>query len=109
VTSIRAASTITVPEGRMKLVNVGGREVLIVHVDGAYYALNNRCPHMGGSLAEGTLEGDIVTCPRHGSQYNVKTGEAVGKAKIAFIRVMPHNAETYETRVEGTNVIVELP
>jgi 3-phenylpropionate/trans-cinnamate dioxygenase ferredoxin component len=106
---IRALSTIAVPEGKMKLVTIGGREVLIVHVDGGYYALNNRCPHMGGSLAEGRLEGDIITCPRHGSQYNVKTGEAVGKAKVAFIRIMPHDAERYETHVDGTNVIVELP
>jgi 3-phenylpropionate/trans-cinnamate dioxygenase ferredoxin subunit len=93
----------------MKKVTVAGRELLIAHVSGVYYALNNKCPHMGGSLADGTLQGEIVTCPRHGSQFNVRTGEAVGKAKVAFIRIMPHNAERYETRVEGTNVIVELP
>ena len=107
--SIRAASTADVPDGKMKKVAAGGRELLIANVNGVYYALNNRCPHMGGSLANGTLQGDIVTCPRHGSQYNVKTGEAVGKAKVAFIRVMPHNAECYGTRIEGTDLIVELP
>jgi 3-phenylpropionate/trans-cinnamate dioxygenase ferredoxin subunit len=107
--SIRAASTADVPDGKMKKVPIGGRELLIANVNGVYYALNNRCPHMGGSLANGTLQGDIVTCPRHGSQYNVKTGEAVGKAKIAFFSTMPHDAEHYETRIVGTDVIVELP
>jgi 3-phenylpropionate/trans-cinnamate dioxygenase ferredoxin component len=109
MTSFRAASTADLPDGRMKKVTIGGRDILIVHVDGDYYALNNRCPHMGGSLADGTLQGNIVTCPRHGSQYDVRTGEAVGKAKVAFIRVMPHNAECYGTRIEGTDLIVELP
>jgi 3-phenylpropionate/trans-cinnamate dioxygenase ferredoxin subunit len=107
--SIRAASTADVPAGKMKKVTIGGKAVLIANVNGVYCALNNKCPHMGGSLADGTLNGDIVTCPRHGSQYNVRTGEAVGKAKVAFIRVLPHNAECYQTRVEGSDVIVELP
>jgi 3-phenylpropionate/trans-cinnamate dioxygenase ferredoxin component len=107
--SIRAVGTGDVPEGKMKKVTIGGRVLLIANVNGVYCALNNKCPHMGGSLADGTLQGDIVTCPRHGSQYNVRTGEAVGKAKVAFIRVMPHDAERYETRVEGSDVIVELP
>jgi 3-phenylpropionate/trans-cinnamate dioxygenase ferredoxin component len=106
---IRAVSTMTVPEGTMKKVAIGGREIAIIHVGGAYCALDNKCPHMGGSLADGTLEGDLVTCPRHGSQYNVRTGEAVGKATVLFFHTMPRNAAWYETRVEGTNVLVELP
>jgi 3-phenylpropionate/trans-cinnamate dioxygenase ferredoxin subunit len=106
---IRVASTSEVPEGQMKKVTAGGKEIMIANVQGVYCALNNKCPHMGGSLAGGTLQGDIVTCPRHGSQYNVKTGEAVGKAKILFFSTMPRNAEWYETRIEGTDLLIELP
>jgi 3-phenylpropionate/trans-cinnamate dioxygenase ferredoxin component len=107
--SIRVVGTTDVPPGKMKKVTVGGKDILIANVNGVYWALNNKCPHMGGSLAEGVLDGDIVTCPRHGSQYDVKTGQAVGKAKVAFFRILPGNAEHYQTRVEGNDVIVELP
>jgi 3-phenylpropionate/trans-cinnamate dioxygenase ferredoxin component len=109
MTAIRVASTADLPAGKMKKVNAGGKDILIANVDGVYCALNDKCPHLGGSLSGGTLKGDIVTCPRHGAQFSVRTGEAVGKAKIAFIQTMPHGAEHYEVRVEGVDVIVEVP
>jgi len=56
------------------MVVVGGKEVLLANVDGSYFAIANKCTHAGGSLAKGSLEGSIVTCPRHGSQFDLKTG-----------------------------------
>ena len=49
----------------MRMVLVGGKEVLLANVDGAYYAIPNKCTHVGEPLAQGKLEGRIVTCPRH--------------------------------------------
>jgi nitrite reductase/ring-hydroxylating ferredoxin subunit len=106
---MRVASTAEVPAGKMKKVNVRGKDVLIANVDGVYCALSNTCPHFGGSLADGTLHGNVVTCPRHGAQFDLKTGAAVGKAKVVLFRMMPKNAESYETKVEGTDVMVNLP
>jgi len=107
--SIRVASTTDVPAGKMIKVNINGRFILIANVDGSYYALNNKCPHLGGSLADGTLENGVVTCPRHGSQFEVRSGTAVGKAKLGPIKVMPHPAQKYEVRIEGTDLIVRIP
>lgn len=63
--------------GEMKMVLVQGREILLARVGDQYYAADNRCRHMGGNLSRGKLEGTIVTCPRHGSQYDLKDGHVV--------------------------------
>jgi len=64
-------------EGTMKEVLIQGREILLVRVGDNYYAADNRCPHMGGKLSQGKLEGTVVTCPRHGSQFDLSDGRAV--------------------------------
>ena len=66
-----------VPPGTCKTGYVDGREVAIFNVDGQFYATQNNCTHMGGPLCEGSLAGEVVTCPWHGSQFNVRTGEVV--------------------------------
>jgi 3-phenylpropionate/trans-cinnamate dioxygenase ferredoxin component len=65
------------PPGGMRLVDVGGAEVVVANVDGTYCAFSNLCPHEQGPLAEGEIEGEIVTCPWHFSRFNVRTGEVV--------------------------------
>ena len=94
---------------QMVMVVVGGKEVLLANVDGSYHAIANKCTHLGGSLAKGVLEGSIVTCPRHGAQFDVKTGEAVGEAKIAFMKMGVKNEERYVVKVEGTNIMIGIP
>ncbi len=61
----------------MKAVNAGGKLILLANLEGTYYAIGNRCMHMACTLTNGKLKGDIVECPCHGSQYNVKTGAVV--------------------------------
>ena len=72
----KAGQTTDIPVNTMKMVLVGGKEVLLANVDGAYYAIPNKCTHLGGPLAQGKLEGGIVTCPRHGARFDVRTGKA---------------------------------
>ncbi len=50
------------------------RIVALFNVDGSYYALDGVCPHQGGPLGKGKLEGCVVTCPWHGWQFDVRTG-----------------------------------
>lgn len=77
---IRAAD---VPPGSCALGRVGNEEVAIFNVDGQFYATQNKCTHAGGPLCEGGLWGDVVQCPWHGSEFNVRTGEVVsGPAKV---------------------------
>ncbi|HEX8221040.1 MAG TPA: non-heme iron oxygenase ferredoxin subunit [Chloroflexia bacterium] len=66
-----------VPPGSCGLVKLGSEEVAVFNVEGQFYATQNRCTHAGGPLCEGGLWGDIVQCPWHGSEFNVRTGEVV--------------------------------
>lgn len=63
--------------GAMKQVMAHGQEILLARIGGKYYAVSNRCPHMGGRLSDGELEGTVVTCPRHGSQFDLTDGHVV--------------------------------
>ena len=83
---VRVADKAELASNKMILVVVGGKEVLLANVDGSYFAIANKCTHAGGSLVKGSLEGSIVTCPRHGSQFDLKTGKAIRGAKIGLLR-----------------------
>jgi nitrite reductase (NADH) small subunit len=81
------------PPGARKIVDVAGRSIGVFNVNGAYYALRNRCPHQGAPLCEGTLkgtappsrpgeylwarEGEILRCPWHGWEFDITTGRSV--------------------------------
>ena len=62
-------------DGEAIVVPAGSEEVALFRVQGAFYACANACPHRGGPLGEGTLEGKIVTCPWHGWEFDVTTGK----------------------------------
>ena len=61
----------------MKKVIAEGREILLARVGDKYYATDNRCPHMKGDLSQGKLGGTVVTCPVHGSQFDISNGQVV--------------------------------
>jgi 3-phenylpropionate/trans-cinnamate dioxygenase ferredoxin subunit len=63
--------------GQMKMFNMGKRLFLLVRVGDDFYAADNRCPHMGVRLSEGTLEKTIVTCPHHHSQFDLADSHVV--------------------------------
>ena len=79
----RVAGIDELPEGRVKTVTAGTVSLALTHVDGGYYAMDNRCPHQGGPLGEGTIErvGDgqcWLRCPWHGWDFDPKTGKPPG-------------------------------
>ncbi|MBI5379641.1 MAG: Rieske 2Fe-2S domain-containing protein [Nitrospirae bacterium] len=86
--------------GEGKTVMVNGRSVAIFNVEGAYYAIDNTCAHRGGPLGEGDLEGDIVTCPWHYWEYNVKTGVSPINPDVRL--------QTYPVRIQGSDVQVAV-
>jgi NAD(P)H-dependent nitrite reductase small subunit len=94
---VRVAHVAEVAEGTAMPVQVGGREVALFHVEGAFYALRNRCPHQGGPLCEGRIEGATVTCPWHAWTFKLSDGKMVA----GFSRV-----DTYDVRVEDGQVAV---
>ncbi len=105
---VKIAETDMIAPGEKKGFPLNGKTVLLANVDGAFYALNNKCPHMGGSLADGTLEGTTITCPRHGAKYDVRTGKNLGNAKIAFVQMKVGDAEALPVKIEGKDILVEL-
>ncbi len=100
-------------DGQMKKLELDGREILLAKVEGKYYALDDRCPHMGGDLSQGTLNGTVVTCPRHHSQFDVRDGRVIRWTdwtgmKLAFGKLFrsPRHAKTHEVRQEGDSLAV---
>ncbi len=102
-------------EGRMKGVTVEGRNILLARVGERYYAADNRCPHMAAMLSAGRLEASIVTCPRHGSQFDLRDGRVLRwtsfpgpLAAVARVVKRPHQLSTYRVTVQGESILAEM-
>jgi 3-phenylpropionate/trans-cinnamate dioxygenase ferredoxin subunit len=80
---------------------IGGVRVVLASVEGTLYAFDDLCPHRQCSLAEGHLEGTVVTCPCHGSQFDVTTGERLRGPAVRGVR-------TFAVRVENGDLQVEI-
>jgi len=79
----------------------GGKEIVVANLEGTYYAMGNRCTHMGCMLSDGMLKGGTVTCPCHGSIFDVRTGSVTkGPAK------KPEPA--YRTKTEGEQILADI-
>ena len=72
---VPVASVDEIPPGALKHVRAGDEEIALAHCDGGIYAVQAHCLHLQGPLAEGHLERCVLTCPWHGWQYDVRTGE----------------------------------
>jgi len=97
---IKVAEVGDLQPGECKTVTVGDRELALYNVGGKFYATDNVCAHRGGPLGEGTLNGNIVTCPWHGWQFDVSTGKA--------LTVPTAQVDKFECVVEGNDVKVKL-
>lgn len=115
IKSVEILKTSELGEGEMKKVNIANLEVLIARIDGEFFAINNKCPHMGGDLSEGTLDGTILTCPLHHSQFNITTGEVIRwtdftgfKASLSKLFKSPKPLKKYELLIEDDQIILEM-
>lgn len=72
---VKVGSLASLPPGSVTQVEVGERTYALCNVDGTPYALDGVCPHAGGPLGEGTLQGAMVVCPWHGFEFDCRTGE----------------------------------
>lgn len=70
----RVAALDELAEGSVKKVVAGTKTIALTHFEGKYGALDNTCPHMGGPLAEGSIEYGVLVCPWHGREYHPVTG-----------------------------------
>jgi nitrite reductase/ring-hydroxylating ferredoxin subunit len=99
--SIRIANVDDLKPGNLKAYNPEGLDILVANLGGQYFAIGNKCTHMGGDLSRGQLSGNIVKCPRHGAQFDVTTGKRIsGPAK--------NDVPVYKIKVEGKDLILEI-
>ncbi len=95
-------STLTdLAPGMCQQVDARGRPVALCNVNGTIYAIHGTCTHRGGPLGEGELHGSVVTCPWHGAQFDVTTGQVIGPPA-------PQSVPAYKVVVEGTLIKVEV-
>jgi nitrite reductase/ring-hydroxylating ferredoxin subunit len=88
--------------GGARLVEVSGRAIALFRREEGWYAIDNTCTHRGCPLAEGEVEGFTVTCPCHGSQFDIRTGRVVMPPAM-----MPVDA--YRVTLQGEEVLIDLP
>ena len=85
--------------GEGKLVEVNQKRIALFNVGGRYYALDDVCPHRGGPLSEGELEGAAVVCPWHGAIFDLATGNVTRPPAMARIA-------TYDVRLDGEEITI---
>jgi nitrite reductase/ring-hydroxylating ferredoxin subunit len=96
---IKVASMSDIPDGEMKIVCDG--VVVVAYAAGRFHAFGNVCPHAGGPLGDGVLDGLIVECPWHNGQWDIATGKGLTEFAAADISV-------FEVRVVGEDIEVKL-
>lgn len=96
---ISVATTDDLNDGEGTVVEANGHTIALFRVDGDFHAIGNECTHSGGPLGEGELNGTTVTCPWHGAQFDVTSGEVLGPPA-------DDSEPAYEARVDDNKVLV---
>ena len=132
---IEVARMSEISDGKMKHVEVDGKEVLVANVGGKYFAISDRCGHMNALLSMGNLKGSTVTCPFHGAPFDITTGKKLSEPILSpsflskqqkmeplpqtwqtffenvgqlMAHIKTHDQTTYETRVDGDKIKVRV-
>jgi nitrite reductase (NADH) small subunit len=98
--AIKVAEVSDLPPGQCKTVMAGDRELALANVAGKFFACDNVCPHQGGPLGEGMIDGTIITCPWHGWRFDVATGKS---PVIPGVQI-----DVFECTVDGNDVKVRI-
>ncbi len=88
--------------GTRRVIDVDGVAVAVFNLGGEFFAIRDECPHDGGELANGELEGEVIICPRHGARFSVRTGAVLGPPAYEDVR-------TFQVRVADGKVQVMVP
>ena len=97
---VKAAKTNSIAKGSAAAVEIGGKAVGVFNVDGKFYAIDSTCGHRGGPLNEGELDGNVITCPWHGFQFDVTTGNCATNPAL--------KQACYPVRIEGDDILIEI-
>lgn len=97
---VQVAKLSQLPEDTGLCVEVDGKEIALFKVGDKVYAMDQICPHAGGPMAEGSLNGDMAMCPWHGWEFSVKTGECSFNSEIRQV--------IFQVRQEGDDIYVKI-
>lgn len=103
---IEVAKASEISDGKMKHVEVDGKEVLIANVDGKFYAISDRCGHMNALLSMGNLTGNTVTCPFHGAKFDVTTGRKLSEPILTPSQEMEPLPQTWQKFFESVGQLM---
>jgi 3-phenylpropionate/trans-cinnamate dioxygenase ferredoxin subunit len=90
------------PNGERLLLDIGDLSIVVFNIAGSYFAIADLCTHDGGPLAEGSIDGQAIECPRHGGEFELASGKAIRPPAVEDI-------PAYPVRVEGNQILVGLP
>ena len=97
----QVAKTKDLPPGKAVAVTVGSKRIAVFNSAGNFFAIDDTCTHAGGSLSEGDLAGNIITCPWHGAAFDITNGNVLeGPAS--------ESVKSYKVFVEGEDIKVEV-
>ena len=88
-----------IADGAVLVVRIEDQAIAIFHVSGEYFAMDDVCTHDGGPLAEGSIEGEEIECPRHGARFNIRSGAALCLPATGAVT-------TYPVRIDGDEIQV---
>jgi 3-phenylpropionate/trans-cinnamate dioxygenase ferredoxin subunit len=119
------ATVAEIPPGQRKLVTIRGRQIAVFNLDGEFFGLFNRCPHQGGPMCEGILtgliesdepgdyrysrKGEILRCPWHGWEFDVRTGQSFCDPSKISVRSYPVEVAEGQRVVQGPYVAETIP
>ena len=87
-------------DGEMMALEIDGRGVVLVHVDGGIHAYADSCPHLGTRLSQGSLQRNVLSCSTHGWEFDVSTGQGINP-KMACL-------ESFAVRVENGEILIDV-
>lgn len=98
---VSVAKTAEIPPGAREVFEIDGLYIAVFNVGGKYYAIEDRCTHDDGPLAEGDLDGYEIICPRHGARFDLRDGRV-----LSMPAVLP--VPWYPVRIEGNEIQIGL-
>lgn len=103
-----AAALSTLKQKRKMRVTINNNPILLTYTKNGVFAVRDKCPHMGSSLASGTLKDGVITCKDHGLPISVETGEVTSKTKAEFLKLDEYSlsVRTYKTIIKENQVYI---
>ena len=100
-TRIELCSSDDVAPGTALKVDTNGLELAVFNVEGAFFVMDDLCTHGPGSLSEGFIDGDVIECPFHNGQFDIKTGEVVSPPCMVPQKIYPVTVEDGKVVIEA--------